>query len=137
MSTLSPILEAGNVDVVFSGHVHNYQRSYPMTFLPRPHADGRLVGPKGEVDGEWKIDKGSGNGAITQPKGVIYIVSGGGGAGLYNPEQQTDPSTWQPFTHKYTADQHSFTIVDMDGKTFRLKQVAEDGTEVDAFTIAK
>ncbi|HLZ89665.1 MAG TPA: metallophosphoesterase family protein, partial [Puia sp.] len=34
MRLLSPIFEKGSVDIVFCGHVHNYQRSYPLTFLP-------------------------------------------------------------------------------------------------------
>ena len=34
MRILSPIFEAGNVDIVFNGHVHNYQRSYPLRFVP-------------------------------------------------------------------------------------------------------
>jgi 3',5'-cyclic AMP phosphodiesterase CpdA len=34
MRLLAPIFEKGNVDIVFAGHVHNYQRSYPMTFKP-------------------------------------------------------------------------------------------------------
>src|ERR1051326_1183684 len=34
MRMLSPIFEAGHVDIVFAGHVHNYQRSFPMTFTP-------------------------------------------------------------------------------------------------------
>lgn len=36
MRVLSPVFEAGKVDVVFSGHVHNYERSYPMRFVPQP-----------------------------------------------------------------------------------------------------
>ena len=34
MRLLAPMLEAGKVDVVFNGHVHNYQRSYPLRFVP-------------------------------------------------------------------------------------------------------
>jgi hypothetical protein len=30
MRRLSRIFEAGNVDIVFSGHVHNFQRSLPL-----------------------------------------------------------------------------------------------------------
>ena len=30
----APVFEAGKVDVVFNGHVHNYQRSYPLRFVP-------------------------------------------------------------------------------------------------------
>ena len=34
MRILSPTFEAGKVDLVFCGHVHNYQRSYPLKFKP-------------------------------------------------------------------------------------------------------
>jgi 3',5'-cyclic AMP phosphodiesterase CpdA len=137
MRVLSPAFEQGKVDIVFAGHVHNYQRSYPFTFSPLPQPDDKLVGPKGEVAGAWKLDKAFGDGAAAKPQGIIYIVSGGGGAGLYNPEQQGDPSTWQPFTYKYIADQHSFSQVEIDGRTLRLKQISETGVELDSFQIAK
>ena len=55
MRPLSPIFEAGHVDIVFSGHVHNYQRSFPLTFPRRTR--WRRPGAKGEVAGEWKLDK--------------------------------------------------------------------------------
>ena len=133
MRPLSPIFEAGHVDVVFSGHVHNYQRSFPLTFT----TDGSPMGPKGEVAGEWKLDKTFADGANAKPHGVIYIVSGAGGAGLYNPEQQTEPAGWQSFTNKFVSQVHSLSVVDVDGKTFKLKQVSENGDVVDSFRIAK
>ena len=34
MRILAPVFEAGKVDLVFCGHVHNYQRSYPAPFVP-------------------------------------------------------------------------------------------------------
>ena len=37
---LSGVFEAGKVDVVFCGHVHNYQRSFPLHFSPDQGADG-------------------------------------------------------------------------------------------------
>ena len=55
MRLLSPIFEAQHVDVVFSGHVHNYQRSFPLTFVPA--AARRPVRTRGELAGEWKLDK--------------------------------------------------------------------------------
>jgi hypothetical protein len=137
MRLLSPIFEAHNVDVVFAGHVHNYQRSFPMTFKPGLQPNGNVAGPKGEVAGEWKLDKDFGDGASRKPHGVIYIVSGAGGAGLYNPEQENDPSTWQAFTNKFISKVHSLTVVDVDGKTFRLKQISENGDEIDSFRISK
>jgi hypothetical protein len=137
MRRLSPIFEAGHVDVVFSGHVHNYQRSFPLTFAPGQQADGAPIGPKGEVAGEWKLDKAFGNGESAKPQGVIYIVSGAGGASLYNPEQQKDPGSWQAFTDKFISETHSLSVVDVEGKTFQLKQVSETGDVVDSFRITK
>ncbi len=137
MRLLAPVFEAGKVDVVFAGHVHNYQRSYPFTFAPKPQPDDKMVGPKGEVAGDWKLDKTFGDGANGKPKGVIYIVTGAGGAGLYNPEQESDPASWQPFTYKFVSTQHSLSVADVDGKTFRFRQIGEDGKEVDAFRLTK
>jgi hypothetical protein len=34
MRLLADVFEAGGVDVVFSGHVQNYQRTYPLRFTP-------------------------------------------------------------------------------------------------------
>ena len=137
MRLLSPLFETNHVDVVFAGHVHNYQRSFPLTFLPAPQPDGAVVGPHGEVAGEWKLDKTFRDGTNAGPHGVIYIVSGGGGAELYNPEQQADPGSWQGFTDKFISQVHSLSVVDIDGKTFRLTQVSETGQRVDSFQIVK
>jgi hypothetical protein len=137
MRLLSPLFEANHVDIVFAGHVHNYQRSFPLTFVPALQPDGAPVGPRGEVAGEWRLDKTFRDGANEGPHGVIYIVSGSGGASLYNPEQQTDPGSWQGFTDKFISSVHSLSVVDIDGRTFRLKQVSETGEVVDSFQIAK
>jgi hypothetical protein len=137
MRPLSPIFEAGHVDIVFAGHVHNYQRSFPLTFVPVKQPDGSPAGPRGEVTGEWKLDKMFGDGAKTKPHGVIYIVSGAGGAGLYNPEQQSDPTSWQAFTDKFISQVHSLSVVEIEGKTLRLKQVSETGETVDSIRISK
>jgi hypothetical protein len=137
MRPLSPIFEAGNVDIVFAGHVHNYQRSFPLTFVPANQPDGSPAGPKGEVAGDWRLDKTFGDGAKAKPHGVIYIVSGAGGAELYNPEQQTDPASWQAFTDKFISQVHSLSVIDVKGKTFRLTQVSETGQTVDSFRVSK
>jgi hypothetical protein len=61
-----------------------------MTLAPKPQPDGPMKGAKGEVAGEWTLDSQFGDRAKSKPKGVIYIVSGAGGASLYNPEQESD-----------------------------------------------
>ena len=143
MRLLSPIFEAGKVDVVFSGHVHNYQRNYPMTFTPyrKPvlltgGKDGKTI--RGRlVNGYWTLDKSFDGKTNTHPNGVLYIVTGAGGQELYNPEQTNQPDTWQKYTARFIANVHSLTVVDIDGKTLKLKQVSTDGTEVDAINITK
>ena len=50
---------------------------------------------------------------------------------------QKDPSSWQPFTYKFISEEHSMSVVDIDGKTFRLKQISDTGQEIDSFQIAK
>jgi Icc-related predicted phosphoesterase len=137
MRVLSDIFEEGKVDVVFMGHVHNYQRSFPLTFQSKAAEDGKMVAKNGDVTGEFKFDKQFADGGTAKPKGVIYIVTGAGGAGLYNPEMQTMPETWQPFTNKFISQIHTFTVVDIDGKKMKVKQISETGEQVDAWQINK
>jgi predicted phosphodiesterase len=137
MRVLSDVFESEHVDVVWMGHVHNYQRSFPLTFAAKPGEDGKMVAKNGDVAGDFKLDKDFGDGASAKPKGVIYIVTGGGGAALYNPEMQKMPETWQPFTDKFISEIHSFTVVDIDGRKMKVKQISETGEQVDAWQILK
>ncbi|MDB5351031.1 MAG: metallophosphoesterase [Planctomycetota bacterium] len=144
MRALAPILEAGKVDVVFSGHVHNYQRSFPMRFKPDKDGKGTLlVGkdsrtPRGRViNGPWTLDKSFDGRTNTTPDGVIYVVTGAGGQKLYNPEQQAQRDTWQGFTDKFFSTVHSLTVADVDGSTLTVRQVTADGKELDRFVITK
>ena len=132
---LAPVFEEGNVDVVFSGHVHNYQRSFPLRFRPKVNdgspSEGRLVA------GSWTLDKEYDGGKRSQPKGVIYVITGGGGAKLYNPEQQDKPQSWQEFTHRFFSTQNSLTLADVDDHTATFRQLLADGAEIDRFVITK
>ena len=137
MRVLSEVFEQAKVDVVFAGHVHNYQRTYPLRFAPKPQLDGKLVSARGHVEGEFKLDKEFDGDKRTKPDGVIYLVTGAGGAGLYNPEQQDDPASWQPFTHKFVSKVHSLTIADVRGRRLQLRQLSADGEELDRLTVTK
>jgi predicted phosphodiesterase len=129
---LSPLFEELGVDVVFAGHVHNYQRTFPLTFVPAADAPRT-----GEVGGTWTLDKDFDGAEKSRPKGIIYLVTGGGGAKLYNPEQQDDPASWQPFTDKFISKKNSFTSVVVNGKSLSFRQIADDGSEVDQFKVTK
>jgi predicted MPP superfamily phosphohydrolase len=137
MRLLADLFEKGGVDIVFAGHVHNYQRTFPLHFALKRGADGKPLVEAGSMAGELKLDKAYDGQTRTKPDGVIYLVTGGGGAGLYNPEQQNDPASWQPFTTKFIADTHSLTVVDVDGKSLVVRQMSEDGKELDRFTVTR
>ena len=142
MRLLAQTLEAGKVDVVFNGHVHNYQRSYPLRFMPDRGSipllgrDGKT--PRGRVvNGRWILDKSFDGRSDTTPDGVIYVVTGAGGQHLYNPEQQDDRDSWQGFTSKFISRVHSLTVADVDGTTLTIRQLSGDGEELDRFVVTK
>ena len=140
MRLLADVFEKGGVNVVFNGHVHNYQRSFPLRFATDKASYGAAQTAEkasGQIDGALTLDKTFDGNKNTKANGVIYLVTGAGGAGLYNPEQQDKPETWQPFTTKYVANVNSFTVVDVNGKTLTVRQIAGDGHELDRFTLTR
>jgi acid phosphatase type 7 len=143
MRLVSPILEAGKVDIVFNGHLHNYQRSFPLTFVPVKKGTLLVGGKEGKtirgrvVNGRWTLDKAFDGKTNTTPKGIIYLVTGAGGKSLYNVEQHDDPDSWQKFTDKFVSNVHSLTVADISGRTLTIRQLAADGRELDSFSITK
>jgi len=130
---LAPIFEKHRVDVVFSGHVHNYQRSRPLTFVP-----GQFDRAKGlVVDGKWALDRDYDGKKKTKANGVIYLVTGAGGNKLYDPEQEDDEKTWQEFTVKFIAKMHSLTRVQVSGNKAVFTQIDRAGFTVDRFVLTR
>lgn len=140
MRILAPLFERAGVDVVFAGHVHNYQRSMPLKFLPGPGGRDN----RGRVNGTLTLDKTFDGITDTTPEGVIHIVSGGGGARLYSVDlektvaqlEKEHPGNYQPLTAKYVAE-HSFTSIELSPTTFTLRQINTAGKEVDHIKITK
>ena len=136
MRLCTDIFEKHKVDIVFSGHSHSYERSWPLRFsVTNPRAARRL--PIGEVSGSWQLDKTFNGTSYTTPDGVIYIVTGAGGANLTLGRRLNVPFSVQPFTCKFVARPHSFTLCDIKGTKLRLRQISENGQELDAITIDK
>lgn len=132
MRTISPILEKHGVDLVFAGHVHNYQRTAPLRF--KPTKAGRRGKP---VEGEFTVDDTFDGRTATRAKGTIHIVTGAGGADLYDPWQTDVKTSWQPWTRAFVSDKHSFTVLDIDGRTLMLRQLDAEGQELDAIAVTK
>jgi hypothetical protein len=142
MRLIAPILEKGKVDIVFAGHVHNYQRTYPLTFKPDNLGTQLVAGAANiktgkTVTGRWTLDKEFNGKKKTKPNGVIYITTGAGGQGLYNPEQQKDKDSWQKFTINFISTVHSYTVMDVNGNTLVLRQLDINGKEVDRVKVIK
>ena len=109
-SYLEPILVGHDVDVVFQGHNHYYSRSYP-------------------IRNGVAVDTAQGS-SYHNPGGVIYIVAGGGGRGLYG-VTNTDPLIRSAFSVFHTAS------VDVVGDSINVQAVLPDGTVFDSFSIVK
>jgi hypothetical protein len=136
---LQPIFEEGGVDLTFGGHVHNYQRSLPLTFVP-------LRNKKTQVDGTFNLDTAFDGVKNTTPKGIIHIVSGGGGASLYGPGLDKTADylhktygcfNYSNFTARLVADQHSFVVLDISPQRLELRAFGANGNELDHITITK
>jgi len=105
-NALVPVFEAVGVDIVFAGHDHMYQRTSSIR--------------EGEV-----VEEGA---------GVVYVVSGAGGALLYD----ALPADQRPaYVVALNNEIHSFTRVNIDGDTLRLRQIAVDGEVIDDWTLRK
>jgi len=134
---LAETLEKYRVSLVFSGHIHNYQRTYPLRFVAERDADGRAIPRAGHVEGRWTLDTTFDGKTQTRPDGVIYLVTGAGGARLYDSDQHNDPTSLQEFTARFVSNIHSLTVVDVDAHKVSVRQVAADGTEVDRFDVTQ
>lgn len=148
MRALAPLFEKCGVDVVFSGHVHNYQRSKPLKFAPSENLEKMAmtfrVGRKYEVPGKFTIDENFDGVTRTIPQGVIYIVTGAGGGKLADRDFTHNPSKWRhatsgwaPYTEKFIADRHSFTEVTVSEKNMVVRQIDREGNEMDKIQITK
>jgi hypothetical protein len=137
---LSPLLEEEGVNLTFAGHVHNYQRTMPIKFLP----DAKQLKKK-QIDGTFTVDTEFDGIKNTKPKGVIHIVSGGGGAGLYGPGldktrdvlQKQFGANYADYTAKMVADQHSFSVLDCSPNRLELRAINVNGEELDHIVIDK
>ena len=121
-----PILEAGGVDLVLTGHSHIYERSYLLngayntpstTFGILDSADGR---PNG--DGPYLKPAGASEGAV-------YIVAGHGGTGVSGEGDH-------PLMY-FSEVQNGSCIIDVDGNLLTVRNVRWDGVVSDEVAMTK
>lgn len=137
MRLLCDIFEKHGVDIVFNGHSHMYERTFPIKFTVTPHDDGSLIDQDGQVHGVCNRDLHFDGRRITRPDGIIYIVTGAGGAPHDSEYIHRRPHLWERFTYKLVGDRFSFTVCDVDGDQLVLRQIDEDGQEIDNITVTR
>jgi len=74
MRSISKLLEDHGVNMVFNGHEHNYQRTYPLRALPRVVEAPTALAPRAVI-----TDTNFDGITNTVPDGVLHIVEGAGG----------------------------------------------------------
>jgi hypothetical protein len=145
MRMLAPLFEAHGVDIVLSGHEHNYQRARPIRFTPSGTGRSADIGSKDRrVPGRFTVDRtfdGTGN---THADGVLHIVTGAGGKHLYDPEFTGDSSRWMhagddhvDYVAMMISDRDSLSVFDVDGPRLTMTQVDEGGAEIDRMVVTK
>lgn len=135
---LAPLFESCGVAMVFSGHVHNYQRSHPLRFKPSQ------IQTNGEVPGTFQLDNRFDGRRRTRADGVIYIVSGGAGASLYDKDFTGHPKAWkrgasepENYMARFVSDRHTFSLLDVGPDRLTLRQIDDRGAEVDHLEVTR
>ena len=143
MRVLAPIFQESGVTFVLSGHEHNYQRTVPLRFTPKDVAKAHAIHTKDRiVTGDFKLDLTFDGEKQTKANGVIYVTTGAGGKYLYDPEYNNVPEKWVipedgnlAFTAKRVSDRHSLTVFDVELDEVLLRQIDEQGNEIDRIRV--
>jgi hypothetical protein len=144
MRVLAPQFERLGVQLVLSGHEHNYQRTRPFKFAPDGPGGATAIGSgKRYVPGTFTVDHAFDGQSVTTPHGIIYVTTGAGGKELYDAGFTNAPDQWLHDEDKRVAynaamftDRHSFSVIEIDGRTLDLRQIDENGKEVDRVKIS-
>jgi Calcineurin-like phosphoesterase len=118
-----PIFEEYGVDLVLSGHNHNYQRTYPMTYNPNDSSEPLVTNEDTtEYDG--------------QKDGIVFAIVGTGGVNFYSFEGQA------PFVDTQFANKFGFLNIDISNGNPHTKLTGtfydNKGDQIlDQFTIDK
>jgi predicted phosphodiesterase len=126
MRTLWPTLTKHNVDLVFTGHIHAYQRSTPVTFQP-----GTTLA-QFKTDATVVPDTAYAGTAFPKPQGPIHILTGAGGAHLHGGTRVN-----KPYLAKGDFKSNSFSFLEIQPNTLLFKQIDAAGTVLDSFTIQR
>jgi hypothetical protein len=127
---LLPLLEAGGVDLVMTGHSHSYERSY---LLNGHYGASTTLTPEMKIDGG--TGSATGDGPYRKPgdnapfKGAVYITAGSSGQISGGPLNH--PAMCVSLNHLGSM------VLDVNGPRLEARFLRENATVVDSFVIEK
>lgn len=126
---IMPIIEAGGVDVVFTGHSHTYERSMLMdgAYATNTIAEGFILDDgDGDPSGDGAYRKSAG---IHAHEGTVQVVTGNAG-------QNLGRNGTLPVMRKVILE-HGSVLVDVQGDTLVARMINRNGSEKDLFSVVK
>ena len=127
-----PILEAGGVDLILTGHSHNYERSH---FIDGHYGKSQTWEQRYIL--QARDGRPEGQGAYTKPRtrtphaGEISVVTGSAGHASSKPIPLNHPAMW------ISLNEAGSSIIDIDGLKLNFTFLNETGAIRDTFTIEK
>jgi hypothetical protein len=117
--TYHPLFEKYGVDILFSGHAHNYQRTYPISY--------------NEINPSQPIINNNGKTEYISPEGMIQLIVGTGGVDFDH------FSSHEPFVVFQQDSNYGFLNIDFqnDGNMLIGKYYSNDEKVLDEFKITK
>ena len=117
--TYHPIFERYGVDLIFSGHAHNYERTYPI-FYNNLNSSEPVIVEKNKTE-------------YSSPKGIFQIIVGTGGIGLDQLSNQ------EPYVVYQQDESYGFLNIEVTNQGNILIGIyyTNDGDVLDEFKIIK
>ncbi len=112
-----PLYDRYQVDMVFNGHDHNYERSLPIRGLDADTDEGTTAAHAAD-------------GSPIAQSGTVYVVAGASGAPLYG-------SSTRCYHTRVAESVYNYVIVSIEGRTMEYRAYRLDGSLLDAFDYSK
>lgn len=126
---IMPIIEAGGVDVVFTGHSHTYERSMLIdgAYATNTVSENVVLDDgDGDPAGDGAYRKSAG---IHAHEGTVQVVTGNAG-------QTLGRVGTLPVMRKVILE-HGSVVVDVNGDTLTARMINRNGTQKDLFSVVK
>ena len=123
-----PILEAGGVDLVFSGHSHMYERSH---LIDCAYGDSQAFSLDNIVSGGVRNKSQQYLKPLTKTahQGTVYVVAGS--------SAKVDQGPLDHPAHYVGLLEAGSVVVDVDGNTLTTRFINNEGVVMDEFSITK